>query len=214
MNFPLRVCAAALGLTLAAAVTAGGGACDGTGGTGGTGGKPQPGCKLADLGDPKQAIQLQVTALGIDNTSVVVNDGDSVPLITPPQGGRVIFIGARATNLSPCSVTLTGALKDPATGAVMLDKRSVNLTPIGNGYGSSADSNISSFANIAVCPNQWSSKDVFDQPYELDLTLTDRTGRSATATLMVTPRCAEPGTLLTECKCSCKQGYVLGSACP
>jgi hypothetical protein len=126
----------------------------------------------------------------------------------------VLFIGVRATNLSPCSVTILGSVKDTMSGKVQFDKRSVNLKPGTDGYGTSSDTNISSFANIAVCPNQWSSRDIYDQPYELDVTLTDRMGRTAQKTLTITPRCSETGQLMTTCLCECKAGYMLGSMCP
>lgn len=207
-------CAAALGLFWVASA-----GCPGSGGassasTSGTGGHT-PTCSLADLGDPKQPIVLQVTALGVTNMSTPIVDGMSVDLITPPQGGRVIFIGAKATNLSPCGVVISGSIKDPGNGAVMLDKRTVNLKPQADGYGTSNDTNISTFANIAVCPNQWSSQNIYDQTYEVTLEITDKVGRSASQSVMVVPRCAETEpTLYSGCLCTCKQGYTLGAPCP
>ena len=180
----------------------------------GVGGSAPIVCKLADLGDPKQDIQLELVALDVNQALAQIADGGNVDLITPPQGGRVLFIGARATNVSPCGVTLAGSLKNTTTGKIMLDSRTVNLRPGADGWGSSVDTNISTFSNIPVCPNQWSSVDTYDVPYALTLTLTDKAGRSATKTVSVTPRCAETGALKTECTCTCKAGYVLGQACP
>jgi hypothetical protein len=111
-------------------------------------------------------------------------------------------------------VQLSGSLKDPATGKLMLDGRTVNLKPGTDGYGSSVATNISTFTNIPVCPNQWSSVDAFDKPYDVTVELTDKSGRKATKTVSVTPRCAEAGTLKTDCQCICKAGYVLGQMCP
>jgi len=102
--------------------------------------------------------------LGTNGVSTPVQSGGTVPLVTPPQGGRVIFLGVRATNVDPCAVKITGAIRDPATKQVRVDARTVNLSPSGDGYGVSVDSSISSFANVPVCPNEWASTDAFDQP--------------------------------------------------
>ncbi len=199
----------ALPLSLGCADSSGaGGAGSGTGGAVGTT------CKLPNLGDPTQDIQLDLVELDANQSIVTLAEGADVDLVTPPQGGRVVFVGVHATNLSPCGVTLAGSLKDTASGKLMLDSRTVNLKVGTDGYGSSVDSNISTFANIPVCPNQWSSVNAFDVPYELTVKLTDAGGRSASKTLHVTPRCAETGMLKTECTCICKAGYVLGQPCP
>lgn len=170
-------------------------------------------CTLAFIGDPSKPVELQIIARGADGTSKVIDDGSDVAIIYPPQGGRVIFAGARATNLDPCRAKLTGALRDPSTHRVAgVDIRSPDLTPTGDGWGASLDADISSFSNIAVCPNQWASTDVFDHVFQLELTVVDRSGRKASKTIQVTPRCAEPDRE-AECRCICRAGYVLGQVC-
>jgi hypothetical protein len=172
-------------------------------------------CALKDSGDPTKDIELELTVRGIDDNSTLLKDGDTVPLITPPQGGRVVFIGVRARNLSPCGVVLSGVVGDPSSKKIMLDERTVNLRTGADGWATSIDSNIASFANVAVCPNEWSDADLFDSPYDLSLTLTDKKGRTATKKVSATPKCAETDpTLDKECHCICKHGYVLGQTCP
>jgi hypothetical protein len=156
---------------------------------------------------------MHVIALGADGASSPVADGGPVALIFPPQGGRVIFAGVRARNVDPCGVELSGALRDLATHQVRVDVRTVNLAATSDGYVASTDSSISTFANVPVCPNQWSSVDAFGQPYDLEMTLTDRAGRTASQKIRVVPACAEPDRA-AECRCICKEGYVLGEACP
>ncbi|GAC1546919.1 MAG: hypothetical protein NVS3B10_10840 [Polyangiales bacterium] len=153
-----------------------------------------------------------MVARGADGRSSKVNDGDDVALTFPPQGGRVIFAGVRATNLDPCAVKLSGALRDETSLNVRVDTRTVNLKPTGDGWGASLDTDISSFSNVPTCPNQWADTDVFDHEFELTLTVTERGGRTATQTLKVKPRCAEPARE-AECRCICKRGYVLGESC-
>ena len=172
-----------------------------------------PTCALGFLGDPTQPTILQLIVRDVSGVSVPLADGDTVPLVTPPQGGKVIFIGVRATNISPCSVELSGALRDPVSQQLRLDGRGMNLTPTGDGWGQSADTNLSTFANIPVCPNQWAMQDLYGQPFELTVKLSDPLGHAASSTLHVTPACTESGSLGKECTCTCKQGYVLGQVC-
>jgi hypothetical protein len=78
-------------------------------------------------------------------------------------------------------------------------------------------------ANIDVCPNVWSVEDIFDNEYDLTVTLTDEVERIATTTLSVRPGCAleqvlavpdwSAEALLAECLCFCAAGYVTGGDC-
>lgn len=173
---------------------------------------PIGGCKLAYLGDPSAEPILEVIALGPEGELHPVSDGGSVSLIFPPQGGRVVFAGVRATNVDPCAVRIAGALRDPVTKQVRLDNRIINLEPTEDGHGRSAPTDISTFSNIPACPNQWASDDIFDKPYELTVSLTDRDGKKVTKVMTVHPRCDEPGRE-AECLCMCAGDYVLGMQC-
>ncbi|MEW5854939.1 MAG: hypothetical protein AB2A00_39550 [Myxococcota bacterium] len=171
------------------------------------------GCRLSPLGDPSQPMEMEVVALQPSGTSVPLHDGDDVSLIFPPQGGRVIFLGVRATNIDPCAARLSGSVKDLTTGQVRVDVRTVNLKDLGGGFGGSSDSNIATFANVPMCPNQWASTAVYDQPFQLEVSLRERnTGREKKVQMNVTPRCNEPG-MEEECLCICKDDYVLGETC-
>ncbi|MDC3954505.1 hypothetical protein KEG38_11635 [Polyangium jinanense] len=173
---------------------------------------PIGGCKLAYLGDPSAEPIMEVIALGPGGELQPISDGSSISLIFPPQGGRVVFAGVRATNVDPCAVRVAGALRDPVTKQVRLDTRIINLEPTDDGHGRSAPTDISTFSNIAACPNQWAEEDLFDKPYELTVSLTDRDGKKVTKIMTVTPRCDEPG-YEAECLCMCAGDYVLGMQC-
>lgn len=170
------------------------------------------------LGDAAASPELEVQALLADDTIATVHDGDSVAMLLPPQGGRVIFAGVRATNVDACALQLRGALRDPGTSAVMFDMRTINLTPTGDGWGASATSAtsiseaIASFSNIPTCPNNWSSTDVYGNAYVLEVTIIDRGKRELTKTVQVTPECGQPENL-AECLCICRAGYITGQAC-
>lgn len=171
-----------------------------------------PSCPLPFLGDKDRPPEIELTALRADRTSAPVSDGDTVAMIFPPQGGRVIFAGVRATNIDPCGVKLAGALRDLVTMQVRVDARTINLQPSGDGWGRSDDTDISSFANVPVCPNQWAKADLYGNEYELKIVLADRHEHTVTKSAKVIPSCAEPE-YLADCSCICKGGYVLGERC-
>jgi hypothetical protein len=175
-------------------------------------------CPAGFLGDPAGAPDFDLQMLLADDSVAFVQDGGSMPMLLPPQGGRVVFVGVRATNVDGCGLQLTGALRDLASGRVSVDSRTVNLTSTGDGWGVSGVSvgsisgAIGSFSNIPCCPNQWSSTDLFGHPYGLEVTIRDRRKRELTKKVEVTPECAQPANL-EECLCICRAGYILGQAC-
>ncbi len=169
-------------------------------------------CELAYLGDASKDVEVELFFFGADELNHPVTQGTTVDLILPPQGGRVVFVGVRATNLDPCAATLTGAMRDPATNQVRFDTRTINLAPTGDGYGVSATAELSSYANVPLCHNTWLATDVFGSDFTLEVTLTDRDGKTVTKTTTVRPECSEPE-FESECLCICKGGYVLGEPC-
>jgi hypothetical protein len=170
------------------------------------------GCKLPFVGDPNAPMEMDVIALGVDEKLTTLEDGSDITLMFPPQGGRVVFAGVRARNVNPCGVRIAGALRDPVSKKVSIDNRIINLQVTEDGYGRTDPLDFSSFANIAACPNQWSSQDLMDTPYELTVSLTDKDGRKLTHVRQVMPRCDEPGRE-AECLCICDVDYLLGMAC-
>ncbi len=172
-----------------------------------------PSCSGGFLGDESQDPVMEILIRREDGVSVVATEGGDAPLIFPPQGGRVVFAGVRATNLSAC-VTINGSVKDTTSGQVRIDNRSALLVkdPQDPAWGRSDDDDISSFSNVPLCPNAWASTDVYDHPFELTINLVDRDKRSVTKTVTVVPTCTEPG-FEAECLCICKHGYMLGEVC-
>jgi hypothetical protein len=172
------------------------------------------GCTAGYVGDRDAAIEMDLLALGPDSgTSMPVDNGSTLSLDFPPQGGRVVFVGARANNLDPCGVVMIGTARDPASGQVRTDMRTVTMAKSpADGWATSSDDNIYSFANVPICPNQWSESDAFGVPYEWTLELTDRHGKMAKKTFHAAMGCFEPAHL-DDCLCTCKKGYVLGQHC-
>lgn len=172
------------------------------------------GCKLPFVGDPTQPIGLSLVTRGAELVSKDLADGGMAPMILPPQGGRVVLIGVRATNIDPCGVELNGSIRDTSTQQVRVDLRTTNLKPSADGLlAESVPSDISTYANIPTCPNQWASTDIMGNAFEITVSVTDRQGRTASQTLNAVPFCAEPENE-AECLCKCQQGYMLGQTCP
>lgn len=185
------------------------------------GGGPE-GCPAGFIGDPSKEIEIELRALRADGTDVPIADGDELAIVTPPQGGRVSFVGVRARNLDGCGVQVTGALRDLGSAQIRVDGRTVNLRKEPDGWGTtgqgtmtdfSSSAAIGDYSNVPVCPNQWADVDVFDHTFELEVLVQDSRKKKATKVIKVTPRCSEPGAKETACRCLCKQGYVLGQAC-
>jgi hypothetical protein len=181
------------------------------------GGEP---CATGFLGSDAAAPDFEFQVFQADGTVTALVDGGTVPMIAPPQGGRVLFIGVRATNVDGCGLQLTGALRDLASLRVTLDSRTINLVPTGDGWGVSGmvgmgmSADISNFSNVPVCPNEWSATNIYGTVYGLEVNIQDREGRQLTKKIQVTPQCGEPDpTALATCLCICKGGYILGQAC-
>jgi hypothetical protein len=184
-------------------------------GSGPDGGEP---CATGFLGSDAAAPEFDMQVLEADQTVATLSTGDTVPMLFPPQGGRVIFVGVHATNVDGCGLQLTGALRDLTTQEVRVDSRTVDLIATGDGYGVSgvpgnpAANSISNFSNIPVCPNEWSPTNIYGTVYGLEVTIQDREGRTLTNKIQVTPQCGQPESL-ADCLCTCKGGYVLGESC-
>lgn len=173
---------------------------------------PVPGCPFEFLGDADKPVEMELLYRGVDGTTHPLEDGANLPMIVPPQGGWVVFVGARATNVDPCGLTIKGVLRDGASEQIRLDERTTNLEPLGDGWGAPIDGDISTFSNIPTCPNQWASIDLPGNSIELTYSMTDRAGRSASSTLDVVLDCAEPA-FKNSCSCQCRADYMLGQSC-
>ncbi len=179
-------------------------------------------CPAGFLGDPAKDPVIELRALRANGTDVPIAEGDDLAVVFPPQGGRVAFVGVRATNVDGCGMQLVGALRDPLSKQVRLDGRTVNLRKEPDGWGTTgrgAETDLGSsdaigdYSNVPLCPNQWADQDLFDQTFELEVQIKDRRGKTASKKIHVTPRCAEPGEKETACRCLCRKGYVLGETC-
>jgi len=176
----------------------------------GTCGEPPRPCGLPYLGDKTAAPKLEVWSLSEQGNIIPVDASHPVLLRQPPQGGRVAFLGIRATNLDSCSADLIASVKNPMNSQIRLDGRTINLVPEGNGWGGSVLDSIDTQANVPLCPNQWSSLSIPSGTFQLTVTVTDVDSRKVTVMTPVTFRCADTD---PTCACLCRTGYKLGDPC-
>ena len=167
------------------------------------------------VGDPQAPPRIDLVYRTADGRVAPLTEGAMLPLTTPPQGGKMIFPGVVAHNMDTCAVEIVGAVRDECTNRVIgLEGRPVNLYLYDGQDGGTpaAPEQLSNFANVPLCPNGASSRNVNGEPYRLEVRVTDRAGRTASAMAHVVPTCAEPDRLL-ECLCTCRKGYRLGETC-
>jgi hypothetical protein len=161
------------------------------------------------LGDPDAAAQLEIVHLDADLQIVRTLENAEVPLQAPPQGGWILLLGVRATNLDGCQLNLTTSFRDVCDDRIIkVDQRPARLDDTGDGWGIST---ASTFGNLPVCPQVTAQRDLHDQPFLVTVSIDDVDGKRASRDLTVVPVCpvADP-----RCACECDRDYVLGGPCP
>jgi hypothetical protein len=165
---------------------------------------------------PPPSGPITVTPGSYDSVKATLTDlaaGAAIDLIYPPQGGFVVFVGARVRNLTDGVVELRGRLLD-ATGALTAeDARTVAMRrDASDPFLWLPDlTSYTNVSNIPVCPSQ-SATDRFNVPFTLEVAVSEpSTGRSASGTVAVTTACRQlDPTQLALCRCECAGGFFLG----
>jgi hypothetical protein len=169
-------------------------------------------CQEPFAGDPSQPLEAEAV-LDVNGQLVDVAAGQVVDVEPPPQGGYVVYAGVRARNLDPCGVYQRAQFRDAATLAAVpdLDGRNSDLHATGDGWWAPGSlSDFSSLPNVPVCPDHTGGTPL-GRRLVLEVTVTDRGGRSARVTSpAVTLRCP-PGPCFADCTCTCAAGYVEGA---
>ncbi|HKU43240.1 MAG TPA: hypothetical protein VJR89_34000 [Polyangiales bacterium] len=166
------------------------------------------------VGDVAKPIEFEVVHRTADGECLATEELGEVPLIQPPQGGKVMFVGVRARNLDGCGLTLATALVEPETGAVIsLERRPVTLELGDNGWMSpERPKEASNYSNLPACPRADLTRSITGEPYELRVNITDKEGRKASTSMQVIPTCGEPNRAAL-CECECSKDYRLGHQC-
>jgi hypothetical protein len=170
-------------------------------------------CSLPFVGDPASPIEL-VPGASEGGEFVELHDGDALPLVTPPQGGHVSFVGARARNIDPCHVHISATLRSLTTALIVTEEsRDISMTPEPDGWAEPNLVDISSVANVPMCPD-YHDEAIVDTEYGLEVRLVDSRGASFGGTVdrNVVPRCLEDDAYRNAlCRCECRANYTLGS---
>lgn len=141
-----------------------------------------------------------------------VSDGTEILMEPPPQGGFVMYIGARARNVDACGIELTGTLRDPDTLALLgRDGRNTDFVKTPDGWAQSDARDNSNEANVNACPAVV-GKDRPGGEFLMEMTVIDREKRTATVSHRVKLACdpALDPAYAAECACECLAGYTPG----
>src|SRR5688500_13301707 len=141
-----------------------------------------PACAIPFVGDPNAEPELELVVReggDIDpNTGVgsgtmrVLADGDMLPIVKPPQLGKVAFVGMRVNNIDVCQTYIKAYLSDCDGRPVAIDKRPARFRIAEDGWAEPQDADsISNFANPQTCPVPGLSRDVNGNWYELTVAL-------------------------------------------
>jgi hypothetical protein len=178
----------------------------------GAGGSSGMRCTATFAGDPDAGVEV-APGLVVSNAFSPLHEGDAVPLVTPPQGGHVAFIAARARNVAPCGLSLKATLRSPRTGLIAAEEeRTIDYAeiPDSGGWAEPPLDDITNVANIPACPD-YGAESVVDATYTLVVTVTDKGGRVGQTSLTVVPRCEQTDDYdIAACRCECSANYVLG----
>jgi hypothetical protein len=156
---------------------------------------------------------MEIVYRDVENRMQPCVEGGEVPLIEPPQGGKVLVVGVRAKNLN-CNVEVVASLRDECTGALLArDGRPLRLRPTGDGWGEPEfPDSLTSYSNLPACPRANISRNMTGEPFLLKLQIDDPiNGFSISSTVTIVPRCAEPE-FMDKCLCECDKNFV-GSGC-
>lgn len=158
---------------------------------------------------------MQIVYRTADGELAALADGASLPVLTPPQGGKVVFVGVRVRNVDLCGATVQGALRDPCSGRVIgIERRPVAWRIADDGFAEPRQPvELSDYANIPACPNVAIDHDLDGHPAQLEVRLYEASPRVTERVIEVIPTCADDLDP-SYCRCECDSDYDLGGDCP
>ncbi len=176
------------------------------------GGPDAASCAVAFVGDRSLAIEL-LPGVSVAGQFVELHDGDPLPLVTPPQGGHVSFVFVHARNVDPCRVHISAEVRSPRTSHIAAaESRDIVLAPRSDGWAEPDLSDISSAANVPLCPD-YGDEPIVDTMYTLTVRLQDSRGlpSGGESQRTVVPSCLETSIYENAlCRCECQADYTLG----
>ncbi|MDB4957906.1 MAG: hypothetical protein JWO36_5475 [Myxococcales bacterium] len=131
-------------------------------------------------------------------------DGSIVPLVSAPQGGQIMLIGARTVaTVDRCAVTINAALRDPANNRVIgLEQRDLVIGNRGDGWAEPLDwMMLSGLANLPVCPTTVATKPIDGNTFQLEVRLSIGSKVISERTASIVPTCSS-----SYCHTDCTTG--------
>jgi hypothetical protein len=168
---------------------------------------------IGDPNLPPEAVMLWTD--GVSQQLHEVQDGQSLPLEPPPQGGYVLYVGAKVRNMNNC-VEERGRLRDPSTLIEYgFDARSTTLQLQADGWGWPDATMNGAVSNVNPCPD-YKSRDVQAGNYQLQMIVADqKTGKLVEVDKPVVPTCNQQDPAVqADCICTCSANYTLGKCAP
>jgi hypothetical protein len=168
------------------------------------------------FGDPDAAPEGELVWRTLDGRVEPLVDGQPLPLIRPPQGGKIVALGARLKNVG-CALTITAGAFDDCKGVFLgVDGRPLHLAwNDATGWAEPATpASLDNYGNVALCFNNNSGRDTNDEEYRFDVRIDDTADPSRTLTLSgrAIPFCAEPP-FADDCDCECDVDFSFDAAC-
>jgi hypothetical protein len=167
------------------------------------------------VGDPEAEPEVQLIYRTAGGVAAPLLDGGTLDIQTPPQGGKVVFVGMRVRNVVVCQAFLQAALRDTCTPRVFgIESRPIAWRLAADGFAEPAQpEQISDYANVPVCPNATLAHDIDGHPAWVEVRLYERSGRVTERIVQVVPTC-EADLDPALCRCECDSDYVAGRECP
>lgn len=172
-----------------------------------------PGSEM--IGDAAGTPEIEIGQIAPDGTwEPLPDEGATLRLFTPPQGGKIALVGARIHDMSGCQATLAARLRDPTDpdeAVAVREGRTVLFVPIpGRDDWGEVESPepLNRAPNVPACFNYF-DRDMDDCPWILHVSVEDREGRLAEKRITVTPECMRddpeaPDPALCQCECAAR----------
>jgi len=150
----------------------------------------------------------------------MLQDGDSIDLVRPLQGGHVTFLAARVKHTTATAATLRVRLRRPETGFIVAEeRRTVAMLPV-PGEIDTMQPDLRSRSQVAqppLCPD-YDAIDIEGQPLDVEFEVTPLyvdPPVTASARRRLVPRCsATTSSNEALCHCECVASYTLGKCAP
>lgn len=144
-----------------------------------------------------------------------IDDGDTLSLRLPPQGGFVLWVTAKARGVTSPQLEVRYRLRSLATGLIVAEEgRTPEVAPLPDepGWSMPAPLDFRNINHVPVCPN-YGDEPLLEVAMLLEVLVAERdgeggpAGRKGQASRTVTLSCGPDS---FSCTCECSVGYALG----